>query len=324
MTQNLNLSRLAAAVRIALVPQPTTASVETDPDQGCAAMELMARSLETRQNEAGESRERAVKVDRSGTPLAGEEASSIEQGAAGFDKVSGSNRAGEEIGAPGDAADGDEAEDQGTLSMADSTAEQRRRMRDTQELREMIGSRIRAAREFGAVSQTDFAQWIGHRKSTQPSLWEKGARLPPVHELPNIARVLGVSIDFLMGLTEEPEPDQRTARRVQVVSQVRAAVEAMADVLADQLLHEAGAVDGLVRSVGLVTKVERLVSAVGAVRASNADAFDEVLRGGATLVRAAAEAQKAAAMVGAAMDAADVATERAHNRLRAAVRDAAA
>lgn len=292
-TPSMSFTRMTIAARLALAPQPASATPAPQapvPDSFAAMAQTLARPESTEV----ESRETAAKVDVSAESRACE------------GEVSG------------------DAEDRGPASLMGATPGESRQARDTQALRELIGRRIREARELLGGGQTELATWLAYRNSTQASLWEAGQRLPPIGELPRIAGALGVSLDYLFGLSDDPEREPRQVRRLAVVAQVRAAVDAMADQLADSLLREAAPLDGLVRSVKLVGKVERLVSAVTALRASNAELFDTELRGGATLVRAAAEARDAAQEVGLALDAADRAAELAHARLRDAVRKAAA
>ena len=68
----------------------------------------------------------------------------------------------------------------------------------------LIGDRLRAARESTGLDRAAFAERIGAYKATY-SAWENGS-LPGSSQFPDLARALGVSTDYLYGLTDEPSP----------------------------------------------------------------------------------------------------------------------
>lgn len=57
----------------------------------------------------------------------------------------------------------------------------------------------------GSMSQEEFASKIGE-KQTSYSSWERGAREPVISVLENISNRLGVSTDWLLGLTDQRSP----------------------------------------------------------------------------------------------------------------------
>lgn len=63
----------------------------------------------------------------------------------------------------------------------------------------MIGKRIRAAREARGWTQFQLGVVVGKR-DTDVSRWERGVLDPRPESLANIARALGVSTDYLLGL----------------------------------------------------------------------------------------------------------------------------
>ena len=70
--------------------------------------------------------------------------------------------------------------------------------------REAFGSRLRQAREATGLDRAAFAERIGAYKATY-SAWENGS-LPGSSQFPDLARALGISTDYLYGLTDDPTP----------------------------------------------------------------------------------------------------------------------
>lgn len=75
---------------------------------------------------------------------------------------------------------------------------------DWQVRRERFSQRLRAARETTGLDRAAFAEKIGEYKATY-SAWENG-NLPGSGAFPRLAQALGVSTDYLYGLTDDPEP----------------------------------------------------------------------------------------------------------------------
>ena len=75
---------------------------------------------------------------------------------------------------------------------------------DWQVRRERFSQRLRAARESTGLDRAAFAEKIGEYKATY-SAWENG-NLPGSGAFPRLAQALGVSTDYLYGLTDDPEP----------------------------------------------------------------------------------------------------------------------
>lgn len=72
--------------------------------------------------------------------------------------------------------------------------------------REAFGARLRKAREETGLDRAAFAEKLGLYKATY-SAWENGA-LPGSGQFPDLARGLGVSTDYLYGLTDDPTPPE--------------------------------------------------------------------------------------------------------------------
>lgn len=75
---------------------------------------------------------------------------------------------------------------------------------DWQREREAFGARLRKAREATGLDKEAFAARIGAYKATY-SAWENGD-IPGSTRFPELARALGVSTDYLYGLTDDPTP----------------------------------------------------------------------------------------------------------------------
>ena len=70
--------------------------------------------------------------------------------------------------------------------------------------RDLFSTRLREEREKTGLKRQDFADKIGEYKATY-SAWENG-NLPGSDRMPKLARALGVSTDYLYGLTDDPTP----------------------------------------------------------------------------------------------------------------------
>lgn len=274
MTTFFKFSPLALAAHQALKPTAPPPQADPDPEQGRAALDQMAKALETREPEAGECHETAGKVEVLSTPCAGEVPVANDNTAPPMDNASDPSRASDGVG--------------------DASLENRR-------LAILIGSRIRAAREANGVSQGELAKAIGHAKQTQPSLWEAGKRLAPISELPGLAKALDTSADFLLGLTDDMDADPSAARRGLLVQHLRDQLEAVAGSLADVALESGLELEGSIRNSKLLTRCEAVRVALDRFRAANEAQFDD-LRGGALLERTMRELMEAANAVGAELD----------------------
>ena len=73
---------------------------------------------------------------------------------------------------------------------------------DWQRAREAFAARLRAAREATGLDKAAFAEKIGAYKATY-SAWENGD-IPGSTRFPELARALGVTTDYLYGLTDDP------------------------------------------------------------------------------------------------------------------------
>jgi hypothetical protein len=144
------------------------------------------------------------------------------------------------------------------------------------------------------VDQSTFAtELMQFGNSTQPSLWERGLRLPPLHVLIEVSRVLGVSLDFLTGESAEWERDARVAARGAVFRRIQRMFARNAEAVSEALLDccSSPGADEL-RISKFATRAASLCDAVDNFEKLNRPLFDDA-RGGATLKRTAGEMRDA-------------------------------
>jgi transcriptional regulator with XRE-family HTH domain len=73
--------------------------------------------------------------------------------------------------------------------------------------------RLARARQAWDLTQAQLARTAGVPHAMMISGWERGVNLPRVDYLTSMARVLGVSLDWLCGLTERGGPMERNRAR---------------------------------------------------------------------------------------------------------------
>lgn len=165
--------------------------------------------------------------------------------------------------------------------------EMRNRADSNAKLKLIIGKRFIDARELNGFSQTDAAEKFGWKVSTQLSLIEQGKRMPPHQVLIIASTVFGTSVDFLLGLSNEPERDPKQAERDAAMRHVHSLIDSnarsMTGMLLQYLSNGTPAVSSARRLMACST---HLVATVNRVRELNPKAFDEKVRGGAKLVGA--------------------------------------
>lgn len=150
----------------------------------------------------------------------------------------------------------------------------------------IVGPRLIAARELNGIPQKEAARNAGLGNSTQLSLWEQGRRVPPLYALVNMAKTLGVSMDFIFGLSADPERDARAARRNACVHAVHQMLGKTAETIADGI----EASDTLVGPDAsnfreVLDAASALTAAIVQLHRLNVEAF-EGLPGGATVLAA--------------------------------------
>ena len=72
-------------------------------------------------------------------------------------------------------------------------------------------ARLRASRELRQLTQAELGRLAG-LPSTTVSHFESGNRKPSFDNLKRLTRVLGVSTDYLMGVTDQPDASMAATR----------------------------------------------------------------------------------------------------------------
>jgi transcriptional regulator with XRE-family HTH domain len=67
----------------------------------------------------------------------------------------------------------------------------------------MNSNRIREARIKNHLTQEELAEKL-HTEKNQISRWENGKSIPRSEYLVSMSNILGVSVDYLLGLSDEP------------------------------------------------------------------------------------------------------------------------
>lgn len=158
-------------------------------------------------------------------------------------------------------------------------------------LRKVMSRRLKKARELNGWSQEQAAAKLGYTNSTQLSLAEKAERLMPLANIVKAAEVFGVSVDYLLGISDEPERDPRAAERQAALRHVSGLMESTARTIVNAVLTHQSVAPSVTQTKKLTEKAKTAIEAVEQLRASNLDVFDGELRGAATVLRTIDELQ---------------------------------
>jgi transcriptional regulator with XRE-family HTH domain len=158
-------------------------------------------------------------------------------------------------------------------------------------LRMLIAQRMKEAREFNGLTQVAAAKQMGYENSTQLSLHESGGRMPTLVVVVHAAAVYGVPVDYLLGLTDEPERDPRMAARIAAIAATRTIVDSAVTAITDHVAANL-VTDGLAHQVidEVDAALRELADAFAVVRRRASDDFDELI-GGGRLERAIGQCQ---------------------------------
>lgn len=150
--------------------------------------------------------------------------------------------------------------------------------------KQLVGGRMRQAREEAGVSLTEAALAMGYSQPVQLSNMETGQRPVTVKALLQYSASFGPSTDFLLGLTSDPESDPVTVvqRRLatEVAEEVRQVLAKVAAVSVDLARDVRPVVS---RALRLAAASMEARNALARVRALNPE-FDDECRGGSGLV----------------------------------------
>lgn len=73
--------------------------------------------------------------------------------------------------------------------------------------KKQFGERIKEIRKEAGDNQTELAEKL-QLTSAMLTLYEKGSSLPPIDILYNIAKIYGISMDYLVGISNKVEPQK--------------------------------------------------------------------------------------------------------------------
>lgn len=160
-------------------------------------------------------------------------------------------------------------------------------------LSRVMAVRLVRARMLSGLSQGDVSKALHFKNQSQVALWERGRRLITPTALVRVSEVLGVSSDYLLGMSDEPERDQAAALRSACLIGVRKQLSRVAEITVDEVARHARLVGPHVGHVrGLLAAGDDLLEAFSGFMRSNSGAFDR-MRGGATALRRAQEFETA-------------------------------
>lgn len=156
------------------------------------------------------------------------------------------------------------------------------------DIRKTVGARFIAAREMNGWSQGEASAKIGYKTSAQLCLWEQGKRLPPIDQMIIASMVYGTSLDYLYGLSDEPERDPRAAEQQAIMRQMQDMLTANAQAVAGALMVQVrSGGPSMVTVNSLNAKAASAAASIRKFQELNHKKFDD-LRGGNTLMVAAA------------------------------------
>jgi len=161
-------------------------------------------------------------------------------------------------------------------------------------MRTTIAARFKQGRELNGWDQREAASRMGYENGTQLSLIEAGKRNTPLAVFCVASEVYGVSVDFLLGLSSEPERDPSVAERQAALRHVESVLREHASAIAEAVNANMQAAS---KPVALARRVLGVAAAaVEAFRrfsAINEDAWQD-MRGGAPLLKAMHDLEDAA------------------------------
>ncbi|WP_374568755.1 helix-turn-helix domain-containing protein [Ideonella sp.] len=156
-------------------------------------------------------------------------------------------------------------------------------------VRTTVAARFKQARELNGWDQREAAVRMGYENGTQLSLIELGRRNTPLAVFCVASTVYGVSVDFLLGLSDEPERDPAVAERQAVLRHVEGMLRE----------HAAQVLEMISEHMNAATKPISLARRLLGVASTATETFDrfatlngeawEDMPGGAMLLKAMVE-----------------------------------
>lgn len=160
----------------------------------------------------------------------------------------------------------------------------------TESLSEIIRKRLIHARNLNRLDQIEASRLLGYKNSSALSKIESGFAKIPKDFLIKSAHAYGVSMDYLMGLHDEPERDPETAERMAILRSVREQITEQNDRMVKVLLANAADMTPMQGHLNaLISSVGRCLDAFDTVCRRNPQFIDDVIAG-STLQRAVDDA----------------------------------
>ncbi len=158
------------------------------------------------------------------------------------------------------------------------------------EINETIRKRLIHARQLNRLDQIEASHVLGYKNSSALSKIESGFAKIPKDFIVKAALAYGVSIDYLMGLSDEPERDPRTAEQHAILNAVRETVIKQAESTVCVLLANAADMTPMVGHVqSMITAMATVFEKFDTVCMRNQQ-FQEDVLAGSSLQRAIDEA----------------------------------
>ena len=154
--------------------------------------------------------------------------------------------------------------------------------------RATVGLRMVSARKVWGVTQDLAAGLLGYETGAQLSQIERGLKPIPSHTLCAAARLYNVSTDYLLGLTELPEPNVNHARSAAHVRRINGIVTASTEAITSAVLRSLGPPELLSTLEQGTPIIEKMVTALNRFMDRNEEEFLD-MPGGAPVATAARE-----------------------------------
>lgn len=157
----------------------------------------------------------------------------------------------------------------------------------TEELRRVIGNRLKASRIAAGMKMEHVAEAINYKNSTQLSLVESGERIPPHLTLCKLADLYCVPLDFIYGRNDDPIADPCETNQGVIVRVITGSIKACFDRFCKAVSeHSAVAIAGQRQDrkdlVRICTATADAIAALNRVKLLNPE-FEEDWRGSANL-----------------------------------------
>lgn len=150
----------------------------------------------------------------------------------------------------------------------------------------VVAQRFVQARELNGMSQTEGAHALGYAKSGQLSLIESGRKSPPLAILVKASEAYRVSVDYLLGVCEDPDRDPASEIQLRIQRENARQLEDMSRTLGEALIHSTRMMDPTAQAARAFTvDGERLIAAFHGFLKVNREEF-EGMRGGAPVMSA--------------------------------------